>query len=296
MSTANVHIDVYQIVTDQIIGLLEQGTVPWRKPWTTGIPCNLLSKRPYRGLNVWLLAAFAYPQPYFLTFDQIKELGGSVKRGETGHMVIFWKSKQRNGTLEETEDENPKPRRSFPILRYYKVFNVDQIKGLPADLIPKEIIREHQPIAVCEQIVSSMPDCPPIRFEKQQAFYHPLEDYINMPMPGTFETPESYYSTLFHELVHSTGHDKRLKRKSIMEMAEMGGPEYSVEELIAEIGSCYLCNTAGILPAGIANSAAYLQAWLKRLRGASQAQRATDFIINLLSLQKSELEQPPIIV
>lgn len=291
-------VDVYAIVTNRIIELLEQGTVPWQKPWTdTGIPMNLLSKRPYRGINLWLLLSLNYEHNLFLTWDQLKKLGGSVKQGEHGHVVVFWKTQQKSANQEETEKE-----KKAPLLRYYKVFNIAQCRELPQELLEPITPKEHDSILECESIISGMPQCPIIRHKEKMAFYHIEADYINMPQRKLFKQKEHYYATLFHELVHSTGHEKRLNRKTITEMAEFGSEMYSLEELVAELGSAYLSCLTGILSSEIKNSAAYIKGWLCKLKNdkrfivqaSGQAQRAVDFIINQpvpSSDSKEEVEQ-----
>lgn len=280
-------VDVYQIVTDRIVELLEQGTIPWQKPWTdAGMPANLISKRAYRGINLWLLLSLGYERNLFLTWDQIKKLGGSVKQGEHGHIVIYWKQPPKN--------ESPKPEETTaqprsPILRYYKVFNVSQCRDIPGDLIEPLEKSELLPVVHCEAIITGMPNAPDIRSLEPSAYYHIEEDYINMPMRESFKTIEGYYTTLFHELVHSTGHEKRLNRKSVMDMAEFGSELYSMEELIAELGAAYLASLTSIASDEFKNSAAYIEGWLKKLKSdkrfivqaSGQAQGAVDSILDL---------------
>jgi antirestriction protein ArdC len=279
-NTTSTKLDVYEIVTNRIIDLLEAGTVPWQKPWTeSGVPMNLMSKRPYRGINLWLLLSLNYEQNLFLTWDQLKKIGGSVNKDEHGHVVVFWKSIKK--------EEEGKENKAVPMLRYYKVFNIAQCRDIPKDLIPELIKGELEPMLECENIIHSMTDCPVIKHKEDKAFYHIEQDYINMPKKKSFKTIEAYYSTLFHELVHSTGAEKRLGRKSITEMAEFGSEPYSIEELIAELGAAYLNSYAGILDKGIDNSVAYLQGWLAKLKNdkrfiisaSGQAQKAVDFIL-----------------
>jgi antirestriction protein ArdC len=278
-------VDVYSIVTNRIIELLENGTVPWQKPWTeTGVPSNLISKRPYRGINLWLLLSLNYQRNLFLTWDQLKKIGASVKQGEHGHVVIYWKTSPKAEDVLDGDKE-----KKVPLLRYYKVFNISQCRDLPEHLVETFVAKEHNPIAECEAVIAGMPQCPSIKHKENQAFYNIDADYINMPKRKLFKTIEGYYVTLFHELVHSTGSEKRLNRKTIAEMYEMGGEAYSIEELVAELGSAYLASFTGILnPAEIQNSAAYINGWLTKLKGdkrfivhaSGQAQRAVDFIIN----------------
>jgi antirestriction protein ArdC len=290
-------VDVYAIVTNRIIELLEQGTIPWQKPWTeAGIPSNLLSKRHYRGINLWLLLSLNYQRNLFLTWDQLKKIGGSVKQGEHGHVVAFWKTVAKNEEQEQSEDQ-----KKAPLLRYYKVFNIEQCRDLPEGLVEPLVAKEHDPILECENIINCMPESPLISFTGKKAFYDIQKDEVVLPKMKSFKSSEGYYTTLFHELVHSTGHEKRLNRKSITEMAEFGSELYSVEELVAEIGSAYLCSFAGILNPGIINSAAYINGWLGKLKNDKRfivqasgfAQRATDFILNqqIATTDPKEIEQ-----
>lgn len=288
-------IDVYQLVTDQIISLLEQGIVPWQKPWAdAGIPMNLLSKRQYRGINLWLLLSLNYEQNFFLTWDQIKSVGGSVNKDEKGHIVVFWKPVQKKA--QETDEKE----KSVPMLRYYKVFNIAQCRDIPEHLIPKvDSATKLDPILECEAILNAMPDIPLISFQGKQAYYNIEKDEIVLPKMKSFRTSESYYSTLYHELVHSTGAEKRLGRKTLTDMVPFGTESYAMEELIAEMGSAYLCRFSGILPAEIKNTVAYLDNWLgvfkkdKRfiISASGQAQKAVDFILNIeIRENKNEVE------
>ncbi len=306
MSTTNGssnHIDVYQIVTDKIIELLEKGTVPWQLPWANaGMPMNLLSKRPYRGINVWLLSMLTYESNLFITFDQLKKLGGNVKKGEHGHVVVFWKTPEKNQNLDEAEEQTKQKKRT--ILRYYKVWNITQCDNIPEKLLPSFSTQDYDPIMECESIIDLMPNKPKMVSKESQAYYDVQQDLVNMPKKKTFKSNEGYYSTLFHELVHSTGHSSRVDRKSITEMHEFGGEQYSIEELIAELGSCYLCNHAGILNERIDQSAAYVESWLQKLKSdkrfivfaAAHAQRGTDYILNIKEYDRErEVEQSEVL-
>lgn len=282
-NSSSTKLDVYQIVTDRIVQLLERGTVPWQKPWNdVGIPRNLLSKRPYRGINLWLLLSLNYERNLFLTWDQIKKYGGTVVKGEKGHIVIYWKSLKKVDGIEDDEKK-----KNAPLLRYYKVFNISQCSNLPNELVEVFAMLKHDTLFECEAVVKDMPQCPVIRHKEQEAYYHIKDDYINMPKKKGFKSIEYYYSTLFHELVHSTGHEKRLNRPTITEMAEFGSEKYGIEELVAEMGAAFLCSQTGILQTSIQNSSAYIDGWLDKLKrdkrfvvkAAGQAQRAVDFII-----------------
>jgi antirestriction protein ArdC len=293
-NNSSTKLDVYEMVTNRIIELLEARTVPWQKPWTeTGVPMNLISKRPYRGINLWLLLSLSYERNLFLTWDQLKKIGGSVNKDQHGHIVVFWKNVKKQPE-ELGKDGHPK---TVPMLRYYKVFNIEQCRDVPQDLIPELLKDDIDPILECEAVISGMPSCPVIKNKEQKAFYHIVEDYINMPKKKSFKSMEAYYSTFFHELVHSTGSEKRLGRKSITEMNEFGSELYSIEELIAELGSAYLCSLTGILDKEIQSAAAYINGWLDKLRNdkrfivtaSGQAQKAVDFILNITDTKE---EQP----
>ena len=280
MNTQQESKDVYSIVTDRIIELLQAGTVPWQKPWTeAGMPQNLISKRHYRGINVLLLNSMDYPDNLYLTWKQLKTINGSVKKGEKAHLVVFTKT-------EEKQKENGEVQK-VSILRYYKVFNVHQCSDIPAAFIPVKNEQPHETIKECEAVVLNMPDPPGIEYKKKQAYYVPSTDIINMPKIGTFDTPQNYYGTLFHELIHSTGHQKRLHRKEVSENPAFGTEMYSLEELVAEMGSCYLNSYTGVPIEKMGNSAAYINGWLDIFKGdtrfvikaASKAQQAVEYIL-----------------
>ena len=275
--------DVYSIVTDRIIALLEKGTVPWRMPWTrAGLPHNFVTKRNYRGINVYLLAMLGYEHNAFLTVNQLKdEFNGKVKQGEKGTPVVFWNWK-------DVTDEDSKETKQVPFLRYYMVFNVAQCEGIPENQFPApEVLTKKGTIEACEKIIESMPKRPEVKFKEQRAYYHPLLDYINMPKLKTFESSERFYETYFHELIHSTGHITRLNRKELMEMEEFGGESYSIEELIAEMGASFLKSLCDFAPE-FEQHAAYIQGWLNKLKNdkhfviyaAGKAQNAVDYILN----------------
>jgi antirestriction protein ArdC len=272
------NIQSYERITERIVSLLEQGTVPWHKPWTvkTGLPRNLISKKPYRGINVFLLMAMSYESPHWLTFRQAIQLGGNVKKGEKSCPVVFWKR------MKNEDEESDEPKKA-PLLRLYHVFNTAQCEGLKD--APGEI---QMLVTKPAEIVAGMPQPPVVKHGMAQAFYSPHEDCVGMPERERFDGEAGYFATLFHELVHATGHEKRLKRASIAERNGFGSDPYCKEELIAELGSAFLCGYAGIVDRTIDNSAAYLEGWLKRFQNdrtlivsaAAQAQKAADFILS----------------
>jgi antirestriction protein ArdC len=260
------------------------------------MPRNLISQKEYRGVNVFLLHAMSYQSAFWLTFNQAKELGGSVKRGEKACPVVFWKWLDA--------EENGQAKR-IPFLRYYSVFNLAQCEGIPEDKIPalSGAKREHCSIAEAERVVASMPKCPAIKTGLDRAYYSPSGDFVGMPSPEQFRTAEDYYSVLFHELTHSTGHDSRLNRKGVTgaegEWSAFGSTPYAKEELVAEMGAAFLCGQVGIVERTLDNSAAYVASWLQRLKddrrlvvhAAAQAQKAADFILGKQHAQESGVEQ-----
>lgn len=271
--------DVYTIVTERIIALLERGVIPWKQPWQNGsLPVNLVSKRPYQGINLLLLASLCYDSHVYLTSKQLNEIGGSLKQGEKPHIVVYW----------NYLDKDDETKKKTPYLRYYTVFNIAQCAGIPADKIPEALNIDFVPIQKAEETVNNMPNAPSIRHKEQLAFYDPLRDIVNMPKRNSFSSEEKYYSTLFHELIHSTGHRSRLERKTLIEMAEFGSEPYSIEELVAEIGACYLLSSCGI-QVDIDQNAAYISGWLMKLKNDKKfifsasryAQKATNYILKL---------------
>ncbi len=284
--------DVYQKVTDRIIEKLQIGLVPWQRPWEAevGFPMNLVSRRPYRGINVFLLSSLGFGSPYFLSFKQVKELGGSVGKGEKAILVVFSKwieAKDEEGNIMVDDAGIPEKR---PILKYYYVFNVLQCEKIPESKIPKTKVneRDFNPIKQAEMIVKIMPQRPKIDYNSNRAYYSPNTDSVHMPKKNLFHSDEELYSTLFHELVHSTGHESRLKRQGIYDSEHFGDNKYSREELVAEMGAAFLCAIAGIENRTIDNSASYINSWLHRLKNdrklvviaAGSAQKASDFILN----------------
>jgi len=279
--------DVYEIITARIMSQLESGTVPWHKPWNVGThggPQNLVSKKEYRGVNVFLLSCMPYSLPYWVSYKQAQQLGGNVRKGEKSTPVVFWK------WLEKENPETGKAEK-IPLLRYYRVFNVSQCEGIDGKIpqVDESDVEPFGPIAKCERIVEAMPGRPEIRHGMDGGFYQPSNDFVGMPDRERFETAESYYSTLFHELTHSTGHESRLNRQGIATVAGFGSQTYSKEELVAEMGSAFLSGHCGIEDRILDNSAAYINGWLGRLKNdpklvvmaAAKAQKASDYILGV---------------
>jgi len=283
---------VYQIITDTIIDKLEQGVVPWVKPWLGGNPKNLISGKEYRGINLFLLAFNSFSSPYYLTFNQAKKLGGKVKKGSKSSIVTFWKE------LEVKDKDFPGELVKIPMLRYYRVFNLDQVELPALSKLPKRIqgylgedapTNNVKPIPAAKEMIKSWLGCPEISHEGNSACYRPELDIIAMPYVNAFSKSEEYYATLFHELVHATGHKDRLNRDGFTGRVQFGSSSYSKEELIAEMGAAFLCAQTGISEQVIDNSAAYISSWLGKLRNdpkmvvqaAGKAQKAVDHIRNI---------------
>lgn len=277
-------VDIYKRITARIIEQLERGSIPWRKPWSggeAGHPRNLASGHHYRGVNVFLLGTANHQSHYWLTFKQALALGGHVRKGERSTPVIYWRWLER-------EDPEHGEIVKVPLLRQYNVFNIAQCE-LPPDKVPENAAtpeNDFEPIDACERLAKAMPNAPTLIHGGGVASYRPASDSVQMPNPQRFSERAEYYSTLFHELTHSTGHASRLNRPGITGEIRFGSRDYSKEELIAEMGAAYLCGHCGIDNAVIENSSAYIAGWLQRLRGdsrlvihaAAAAQKAADFI------------------
>lgn len=282
---------LYENITNRIVKMLEEGNSPWKKTWkASDAPMNLTTKIPYRGVNVWMLLSSPHAStPFWLTWKQVMSLKGRVKDTEAKNyeIVVFWKQLKYTKTAGDgTEHED-----TFPMLRYSRVYNLSQCEFDQATLdklVPKVETKEFSPIELCENIASGYKDCPEIGFGGDRAYYAPLFDTIQMPVKEDFDSEAYYYSVLFHEMAHSTGSQKRLKRFKATDTSIFGSETYSKEELIAEMTASFLCAEAGIENEVIENSAAYLGGWLKAIKGAdnrfilsaaSKAQYAAEYIL-----------------
>lgn len=275
----------YDIVTTKILEALDQGIVPWRKPWRLQpgmFPINATTSQPYRGANTLILGMSVYQDCRWITYRQAQGLGGQVRKGEKATPVIFWKQAQ----VTDREAQDPDQKKNIPILRYYQVFNVEQVDqlNLPALAPPPEF----QPIKRAEEIASNMPNRPAIHPDGgNRAYYLPSSDTIHLPPQTAFDTPDEFYSTLFHELGHSTGHQKRLHRPEVTEFSHFGTQKYSKEELVAEFTAAFLSQESGITNT-LDNSAAYIGGWARKIKSdrrlviqaSSQGQRAADYILD----------------
>jgi antirestriction protein ArdC len=236
-------------ITMSIIDKLSKGTLPWRRSWKTGVPANFVSKRAYIGINFISLILKDYPSPYYLTFLQCKERSGTINRGSSGCPVIYWEVKEFPSA---SEDEKQK---RVPIVRLSYVFNLSQ-----TSLYNENIL---ETILSCEELIARMPVKPIIKHNIRGCYYSPAGDYISIPKIEDFETKEEYYSALFHEMIHWTGHETRINR---IASGRYGDNDYAYEELVAELGAAYLCSLCGISNMTINYHASYINGWLKLMK------------------------------
>lgn len=281
------------------IAALEKGVAPWRKTWTGGgAPCNLDGKR-YRGINriflAWMMDEQGFESPFFLTFSRIQALGGRIRKGQHGFPVVFWKTYDKTIKRTNEDGEEVEMQKRAGVWRHYYVWNIAQV-DIPADALPKAVReclgKRRAPLAVPAEIEAAGEAVwqgyanAPKRLPEQgaSAFYSPDADAIQLPPRANFDSAEAYYSTLFHEMTHSTGHSSRLNR--LTRGAAYGTDSYGREELVAEMGAALLCQRAGFLAATQGDSASYLAAWVETIRAqpsillsaASAAQKAVDWI------------------
>lgn len=282
--------DPYQVVTEIVLRHLENGTAPWRRPWNNAVgrPRNFHTGNPYQGINVLLLGWSEYASPHWLTVRQANRLGGRVRKGEKGTRIVKYGTYQHRQEPESTDDTEERETRYY--LREYAVFNAHQIEGIAfPDLETSEPLQESVRSEAAETIVASMPRKPVIVEGKSvRAVYCLKTDTVEMPAFERFETSDGYHLTLFHELIHATGHPSRLNRKSLIESGPFGSKTYSKEELVAEMGAAFLGMEVDIVADDFEQSAAYLKGWLEVLRepnlkrwivqAAGQATKAVKFI------------------
>ena len=275
---------IYQIVNEKIVEALKKGVIPWRKPWRqAGVPSNFISKKAYRGINVFLLAMQGFASPYWLSFKQCAGLGGQVRKGEKATLVIYWKILERKEA--GRAGDGASVIKKIPLLRYYQVFNVEQCEGLK---IPEAVEGklEFEPVELAEAVRDGYMDAPDYQERENSAYYSPARDLVNLPKKENFKSVPAYYATLFHELVHSTGHGDRLNREGFIDGASFGSDKYSKEELVAEFGASFLCGLCGI-ESELENSASYISGWMQKIAenekwlvtSATQAQKAVEYML-----------------
>ena len=282
---------VYEVITKVIVEKLEQGVIPWHKPWHCkggGYPTNLISNKKYKGFNVMLLAMQGMESKYWASFKQIKSVGGNVKKGQKGSIVTYYKGL-------DIKDDAGEVVRTIPMLRYYTVFNLSQCENIDHKRLKEEQAKsenfeelDFNPIDEAERIVKGYKTAPEINHDGgNRAFYNRVHDMISMPEKSRFKSEQEYYSTLFHEMGHSTGHKSRLKRDTLENIVAFGDPVYSEEELIAEFTAAFLCGHCRIENVTIDNSASYIKGWAKKLKSnpkiimkaSSQGRKASEYIL-----------------
>ncbi len=281
---------IYDRVTSLIIEKLESGVVPWQKSWggecaELGTHINKKTGKPYRGINAILTYMMGFDSNEWLTFNQAREMGGKVRKGEKGLPIIFWSFPDEKKDSEKEKDSTEEEAKR-PFAKSYTVFNIRQIEGIDQPVSEEFKGIDFEPIEKAESIVSGYEDAPSIEHGFSSAAYRLKADQVIMPEKNNFHSVEEYYSTLFHELVHSTGAEERLKRKSLLKSKKFGDHAYSKEELVAEIGSAFLCSLSGISPKVHDNQAAYIKSWLEAFKNDStlivqasqQAQKAAEYI------------------
>jgi len=273
--------DSHEIIRQRIVAALERGTVPWRKPWNAngigGLPMNFATKKAYRGVNILLLLAEGYASDAWLTYKQAQSIGAQVRKGEKSTPIFFWSI---------VDEKKSKDGKKHFFLKQHAVFNIAQCDGI--EIPAAKPVPEFSAIESCEHIVAGY-DGPPIVHGGNRAAYSPTLDRIMMPEKASFHSTAEYYSTLFHELAHSTGHSSRLNRKGIVDAISFGSHNYSEEELVAEFACAFLCGQAGIEDKTIDNSASYIKSWVKKfnddpqvlMRAASAASKAADRILGV---------------
>jgi antirestriction protein ArdC len=277
---------VYEMVTERIINQLEKGIIPWRKPWT-GIRSgayNRISKKSYSLLNQMLLKH----EGEYATYNQWESLGGHVRKGEKSEIVVFWKIQP----IEETKEDGTKETKHIPILRYFNVFHISQVDGV--EPLTKDDLKSIEPIEKAESVLHDYWNREGIEVKHiggDEAYYSPSRDLIRLPLFDQFTDANEYYSTAFHESIHSTMKESRCNRAEDRKgkLVAFGSEDYSKEELIAEIGSASLMNIIGIETSKtFQNSSAYIQGWLSKLRNdvkfivsaSSKAEKAVNYILN----------------
>lgn len=280
-------INVYELVTNRIIEQLENNIVPWEKPWSSTLDgaFNRVSKKPYSILNQMLLK---YNGEY-ATFKQWQELGGHIRKAEKSEIIVFWKMYP----IKEKQDDGTEIIKTIPLLKYINVFHISQVDGV--EPLKQKVTHDIEPIDKAEKILNDYWNRENITIEHvkgDKAFYSPIFDKIQLPLFEQFKQSEEYYSTAFHESVHSTMKTSRCNRQEDRKgkVVSFGSEEYSKEELVAEVGSAQLMNMVGIeTTKSFRNSTAYIQSWLKVLRNdnkfivsaSSKAEKAVNYILGI---------------
>lgn len=278
--------NVYQMVTDRIVEQMQQGIIAWRKPWTgtTDGAISYTNRRAYSLLNQFLLGEAGE----YLTFNEIRKLGGTINKGAKSKFVVFYKQMRWTEKNEQGEDVE----KSFPMLRYYNVFHIKDTTGINSKC-KSDVEYEPKTNAEIDALILDYVTREGIKFQNDRksnrAYYSPVSDEVVVPMPNQYAEIAEYYSTTFHELTHSTLPERRCNRVIENRRAFFGNEDYSREELVAEIGSAMLCTRLGVsVDKAFKNSVAYIQSWIKALKNdpkmivwaSSRAEKAAKYILN----------------
>lgn len=291
--------DLFAEVTGKVIASLEKGVVPWHQPWGFVQPAqNHFNGHRYRGINALLMLLGEFKTPYFATINQINEAGGRVRKGAKSTAVYFHDKiyKDKNGARLKEEEAKARIKAGdktvsvYPFIRLFPVFNMSDVEGCPVK--PSSSIQaDNEPIPVCQDFLASLGEAVTIKNSPtEDAYFEKAQDFIMMPEIQRFESSEFYYSVLFHELTHWTGHPNRLNRATLSDALKFGDTNYSKEELTAELGACFLRNHHGIDTTATEEiSHSYIDHWLAVLKknkrfvwdAASDAQAAFTFLMEL---------------
>jgi antirestriction protein ArdC len=284
--------EIYQEVTDRIIAELEEGRIPWRRPSAikAGLKYrNLVTKTPYHGINPLLLnltsLSRGYTSPWWLTYNQAKAHGGHVKKDERGTIIVFFRMLplDKNGKSIPPKDTKTKVDKVIPLLKYWNVFNLEQCEGIEAPELEVDDLTEGEKVERAQAIIENYEDHPEY-VDAEEAYYSPSDDTLGLPDPHKCGSPESYFSHVYPELIHSTGHGERLCRFDLDDY----GSAYDKEALTGELGSAMLAGVAGItVPESAANAKEAIQGWLLALsdnnrlivQAASKARAAVNYIV-----------------
>ena len=276
--------NIYEETTQRILKQLDEGVIPWRKTWASGLPASLSTGREYRGINILILSTAGYSSRYWVTFREALRLGGNVRKGEKATPIIYWHWRTPE-ELAKLQERSGKADLAPCVPFTSAVFNLDQVDGVPRPEATQEFNHVRR-LELADYLLDVMPDKPEIVHSlSDEPSYRSREDRVTLPHLSQFENADEYYATLFHELTHASGHERRLNR--IVEQEGDAIERYSFEELVAEFGAAFLCGFAGINNAGTeALAASYIHGWAEKLRNdhrlvmraASAAQRAADYI------------------
>ena len=288
---------VFDVINDRILAKLDEGIIPWRKPWVgVNHAPRSIDGRIYGGINAFWLACQGFADPRFLTYKRALALGGKVRKGEKGFPVVFWKRLAVQSENEAGETVT----KMVPMLRYYTVFNVSQCDGLNVpEWAPVPLPNEAEAVEAAESIIANMPNPPRIGHDGgNRAYYTPAIDAISIPPVEAFTSTVGYYETKMHELTHSTGHRSRLNREGIEGFDHFGSDKYAREELVAEFGAAFLMAEAGLPMDDVDNLAAYIANWKTRIAddpralvvAAGKAQKAANYVLGR-SFEEQQQEQ-----